>query len=344
MEIKDLVGLSKPLERLIDVISKGIGAVSAPYLIRKNADAKAYEIETISNALKQANADLQIPVIYKDGAIETWITTEDRSLKLEVGPLEERADTRIDYQERRRQANIEDVTAIAAGELAGETEVPPNPPDDDWISRFFSAAQDVSAEDVQVLWGRILAGEIKRPGSYSLRTLDFLRNLSKAEAEVLERVGKLAIFAANSYLVPIFDKDALESRWKVRKSDQILLAELGIIFPNDLALQSFSHPDMNEFAMLGQDDIVLVKRGQIESGLALPAWKFTGIGADLISLIDRPTDEGYFEWLGKWYSEKKGEVFLAKITGRDDSGTSYNVTRKLSAEQVEDAKPDNVPS
>jgi len=344
MEIKDLVGLSKPLERLIDVISKGIGAVSAPYLVRKNADAKAYEIETISNALKQVNADLQIPVVYKDGAIETWITTDDRSLMLEVGPLEERAEMRIDYQERRRQANIENVTAIAAGELTGETEVPSESPDDDWISRFFSAAQDVSAEDVQVLWGRILAGEIKKPGSYSLRTLDFLRNLSKAEAEILEKVGKLTVFAANSYLVPIFDMDALESGWNVKKTDQILLAELGIIFPNDLALQSFSRVELTEIALIGQDDIVLVKRGQIESELAMPAWKFTGIGTDLISLIDRPTDESYFEWIGKWYRKKKGEVYLAKITGRDDSGTSYNITRKLSAEQVEDTKPDNVPS
>ena len=36
----------------------------------------------------------------------------------------------------------------------------------------------MSSEELQTLWGRTLAGEIKSPGSYSLRTLDFLKNLS----------------------------------------------------------------------------------------------------------------------------------------------------------------------
>jgi hypothetical protein len=51
MEIKDLAGLSKPLTRLIEVISKGVGSVTAPYLTRKNAEAKAHEIRVISDAL-----------------------------------------------------------------------------------------------------------------------------------------------------------------------------------------------------------------------------------------------------------------------------------------------------
>jgi hypothetical protein len=35
MEIKDLAGISEPLKKLIDVVSKGIGALSKPYLIKK---------------------------------------------------------------------------------------------------------------------------------------------------------------------------------------------------------------------------------------------------------------------------------------------------------------------
>ena len=51
MEITDLAGLSEPLKRLIEVISSGIGNVYKPYLIRKTADAKAYEIKVIANAI-----------------------------------------------------------------------------------------------------------------------------------------------------------------------------------------------------------------------------------------------------------------------------------------------------
>ena len=53
MEITDLAGLSEPLKRLIEVISSGIGNVSKPYLIRKTADAKAYEIKVIAEAMAE---------------------------------------------------------------------------------------------------------------------------------------------------------------------------------------------------------------------------------------------------------------------------------------------------
>jgi hypothetical protein len=52
MEIKDLAGLSDPLKKLIEVISTGVGALSKPYLVRKTADAKAYEIKIIAQASK----------------------------------------------------------------------------------------------------------------------------------------------------------------------------------------------------------------------------------------------------------------------------------------------------
>ena len=44
----------KPIEKLIDVISKGIGTIYKPRAIRKEAEAKAYEIEIIERA--KANA------------------------------------------------------------------------------------------------------------------------------------------------------------------------------------------------------------------------------------------------------------------------------------------------
>lgn len=44
----------KPFEKLIDVISKGIGTIYKPRSIRKEADAKAYEIGIIKNAKAKA--------------------------------------------------------------------------------------------------------------------------------------------------------------------------------------------------------------------------------------------------------------------------------------------------
>jgi hypothetical protein len=66
---------------------------------------------------------------------------------------------------------------------------PPEAPDADWVARFFGVVQDVSAEEMQALWGKILAGEIRHPGRLSLRTLDILRNLTTAEAKVFTSIS-----------------------------------------------------------------------------------------------------------------------------------------------------------
>ena len=65
--------------------------------------------------------------------------------------------------------------------------------DFDWFLRFFEAAGNVSNEDMQSLWARILAGEVQKKGSFSFRAIETLKNLSKYEAEVLEYCSRIRI-------------------------------------------------------------------------------------------------------------------------------------------------------
>ena len=67
-------------------------------------------------------------------------------------------------------------------------------------ARFFSSAQDVSTAELQKLWGKVLAGEVERPGTVPLRTLELLRNMTKAEADLLLKVGSRV--ASNSVYLP----------------------------------------------------------------------------------------------------------------------------------------------
>lgn len=60
--------------------------------------------------------------------------------------------------------------------------------DFDWVMRFFDAVSNISNEELQKLWGKVLAGEMKQPGICSLRTLDIIRNLSQPEAEIFNEL------------------------------------------------------------------------------------------------------------------------------------------------------------
>ncbi|MCF8054571.1 MAG: DUF2806 domain-containing protein [Deltaproteobacteria bacterium] len=321
MKISDLTGLSKPITRLIEVVSGGVGAVYRPYLIRRTAEAHAYEMKVISEMLNQIGERQNLPAAYKNGPVEIWQKPDDKTLILPEVTIEDRYMKRIDYQERKRQRNIENVTSVATRELSAETDVPDEAPSEDWVTHFFNCAQEVSSDEMQELWGRILAGEIKKTGSYSLRTLDFIRNITKSEAEIFEHLAKKALqIPGGTWIISVHDKKWLEDERQIFPSYQFLLGELGIMYPSDLIFEAFSTPDGNEIALLSDDYLLLLNRGEIKSKVQLPIWKFTGTGQELLPLIRKPLDDQYLESIGMFFVKMKGKATIAKIKSRLPDG------------------------
>ena len=56
--------------------------------------------------------------------------------------------------------------------------------DEDWIEAFFRECEDISDEQMQMLWGRILSEEAKSKGSFS-QNLKLLSTISKEEANLI---------------------------------------------------------------------------------------------------------------------------------------------------------------
>ena len=59
--------------------------------------------------------------------------------------------------------------------------------DADWLSNFAGYAEKASSEKIRDLWGRVLAGEIRRPGAFSLSTLRLLAELDQTLAAAFEQ-------------------------------------------------------------------------------------------------------------------------------------------------------------
>jgi hypothetical protein len=68
--------------------------------------------------------------------------------------------------------------------------------------------------------------------------------------------------------------------------------------------------------MVGDNHLFLIKRGNINSTKQLPIWKFTGVGLELLPLIQKPLDEQYLEKVGKFFLFQKGDPAIRKITKR----------------------------
>ena len=98
----------------------------------------------------------------------------------------------------------------------------------DWFIRYYEASGNISDKEMQVLWAKILAGEIENPSSYSLRTLDVLKNMSKEEAECFVKICNASIqIESEKYVIPA-DQDYL-SKNGIDYSDILMLEEIGLI-------------------------------------------------------------------------------------------------------------------
>lgn len=295
MDIKDIAGLSEPLKRLIEVISGGIGAVSRSYLIRKTADAKAYEIKVIAQAMAETQK-LLTHSEYEDGKVKV-ISPDAQPDGMPALP--NRVTARLQYQELHQQQNVEAVCANAAEEFAQDSSVPEEKPEPEWVLRFMDISSGISTEELQHMWGRILAGEIKRPGSFSLRTLDVLRNLSRKEAESFVRLGNYILRSGDKvfYIDPkayLFTKDG-----GLTFLDILALKDAGLIFETDLEF-SFTPVTAGGTSHLYYGPLILLfERDNDTPKLASNVGLLTKVGVELLQLITIQPDMEYVGFVGK---------------------------------------------
>ena len=62
--------------------------------------------------------------------------------------------------------------------------------------------QDVSSEKFQLLWAKVLAGEVERPGSTSIRTLSILKNIDQATADLFRKFYSACVVLKDDARVP----------------------------------------------------------------------------------------------------------------------------------------------
>ena len=177
-------------EKLFEVTANGIGSVAGRMFTTWKA-RKAGEARVIA---AQADARvLQIRAQAHTEARELLLANQNHGEPTEI-EIGETITERVRYQEQRRLSNVGAVVSHAAVTLEGK-HVEDKDIDDDWNARFFNDVQDVSSDEMHVLWGKVLAGEVERPGSTPLRTLGILRDLDQLTATLFARFCSVCVFA-----------------------------------------------------------------------------------------------------------------------------------------------------
>lgn len=182
--------------------------------------------------------------------------------------------------------------------------------DPDWFFSFITMAEEIHAPAMQELWGKIFSVEISRPGTFSLRTLQTLKNLTYKDAKMFRVAVSLSSKkkGENSpkLLYGYHQKPNVLSFLGLKKNHQLNLAEFGLAYPDLLSLMEMGliysseieSGELNPTARCqwrcGSQVIHMTARSR---GLTLNYYKFTATGSELCKLVSGQTNMNYIETL-----------------------------------------------
>ena len=189
------------------------------------------------------------------------------------------------------------------------------------MTRFINISQDISNEEMQILWSKILSDEVVKPNSYSLRTLEVLRNLSSKEANLSFNIsGSVRVINDDKYL----------SVNNISLEDLNLLKELNLI---NTDLSYSIHP--GEKLIIPYYDKVMFVNNGTQNDLSFNIISLTRIGNEIHNLIDKDYRVSILENIGKAIKSKCArdindiEVAYVDVTWKDDINFSYVEQNKV---------------
>lgn len=255
IDLKDIAGLSAPLVKLIETIgagggrvSDGISRIANVYLLAsRDAKNEAERIQLVEGAKTKMLVERTKELAALSGRTGSLLQTVDiagetisahlAEVPAELRELHERSAAYSSYHNAWQQLNREAVFGNAAAVLDGESEVDANPVNPTIAARILNIIQDISDVEAQALWGNILAGEVKKTGSFSLRTLDVLRNLDAHDAQLFKRVADFAIRSQESCMIAFtpmgLSNNIIDKYYKFSYANLLELTDSGLVIPGD---------------------------------------------------------------------------------------------------------------
>ncbi|MBR3934996.1 MAG: DUF2806 domain-containing protein, partial [Oscillospiraceae bacterium] len=232
-----------------------------------------------------------VPILYNQGAL-TLDTKDFREFA-------ERTQSRLAYQEMLKQANIEKVAGKAYQLLESEEEVENNPVDQDWTIRFFNCVEDVSNEKMQEIWAKILAGEVKKTGSFSMRTLETLKNISQKEAETFQKILPFVIMASDDNMFVLPSGEWNEGNYSY--SDVMLLDECGLISSTPFIHHRLDLENNETRMLFNKKKTLIIKSvSEKEEKISIEIYTLTKTGTELYNILSFEPDDQYLENLAKY--------------------------------------------
>ena len=221
----------------------------------------------------------------------------------------------------KEQVNVEEVLGIALQELANtkSAEQPKGVPDDDWLAAFRNEASQRSSEEMRYAFGKILAGEIQEPGTYSIRTVRTLGVMETKTAALFRRLCNIIFVIPGLSAIAITPGE--NTQGNALKEFWFSFFELNILQENGLIISDFN--SWVEFTVLGdpKGEISCAGRGvnvfstnqeQKEIKIRVHGIALSSMGKELYKVVELEENSQYMKRIAKHLTGKKIRVEFAR--------------------------------
>ena len=310
------------INKLLDYTASGVGAVAGPMLANwrasreerarltsARADAEVRRIE----AQSEAEASLIIAKARAEAA--EYLLPVDAEVRGTIEVTREDITESIEFQGRKRLANIKSVVNYAADEL-GDKEVANHEPDPDWTARFFDCVQDVSSEGVQKIWAKILAGEVESPGRTSHRTLSILRDMSQSDAR---KFSDLMRFRISNFILGTFAEQVTDG---ALDTSFLTIVDTGLAYSSMVAYSSITLSHDGIYDKEYHDHVLRIEGppGTEINPMDLTVTVLTPSGEELARFCEDKPNVEYLSCFARYLEKYHCKLKLAPVSSRTPDG------------------------
>ena len=203
----------------------------------------------------------------------------------------------------------------------------------DWFIRFYEAVGNISNEQMQSIWAKILAGEINKPNAYSLRTIEILKNLSQQEAELFGKICSHCICMGQQLFLPHYD-NYLE-KCQITFGEVLYLSELGLISSDSMLVFKIPIDVTPRILFVNRELIITVSATDANiKVLEVRQFPLTGVGIELSTLVEESTtDEEFISFAKEINTNASININVHRIVSIEGDEIKYNSVNLLNDER-----------
>lgn len=290
----------KGFEKLVESLSQAVSVIYRPIHLKIMTKSTIKSLEALGVDVQNANLKIKV---------------DNGNLGVEVYKEVDKIPSNLNFmigQELKKQENLEAIIEKAILEISqiADEKINDQKVNESWMLHFIDGSKFASEEEVKNLWAKILAGEVSKPGTYSIKTLKILETMDKNDAELFVNVCKASLYTNSEKYYFLPSRKEYYEMFGLKLLDIIKLEEIGLLG------YSLDLPHANQKAYILYDDIIFKYHGDQEKSLLI--YKFTESANELRKLIDMSRIMISEEQVKTLFNLKKGEkITLHKMISED---------------------------